>query len=136
DGSSMALYVIRVRRRVLLLCDHHVLALLGAYRRRPPWARVIGQPVEAELDEPGPPLAHRLLADPLPGRDRRVVQTLRATQHDPRPQRQRLRRATPLRPPAQLITLVIGQLQHGLRASRTRHTSFYDLYGELLGARR
>jgi hypothetical protein len=60
-----------------------------------------------------------------------VVQPLRARQHDPGPQRQRLRRRTSPRPSLQLITLIIGQHQHGLRASRTRHTSFYDLLQEL-----
>jgi hypothetical protein len=75
---------------------HHVLDLLGGHRHGParPW--VVDQPVAAPLDEPAPPLADRGLRHPLPRCDL-VRQALGAAQHDPRPQRQRLRGRPPLR---------------------------------------
>jgi hypothetical protein len=46
---------------------------------------------------------------------------LRAGQHNPRPQCQRLRRLSPTRPSHQLVTLVFGQHQLGVRPTRSRH---------------
>src|SRR5204862_7578693 len=73
--------------------------------------------------EPTPPLADRIRRHPQIPRDLLVRRTrLGARQHDPRPQRQRLRRFRPPRPPHQLATFLIGQRQLGLRAPSPRHT--------------
>ena len=50
-------------------------------------------------DEPGPPLAHRRRAAPQLGGDVLVRLALRGGQHDPAPQRQRLRALRASRPP-------------------------------------
>src|SRR3954452_19957408 len=49
----------RVRRCGLQRRDHHVLDLLGADTRGPTRPGLVDQPVEAALQEPGPPPAHR-----------------------------------------------------------------------------
>ncbi len=113
---------------------HHVLDLLGADRRRPARSRLVDQPVEAVLDEPGPPLTHRRRRTPDPVRDRRVVQAVGARQHDPRPQCQRLGRRRPTRPAPQLFTLVVGQDQLDLRTSCPRHIKILPLNKRISGA--
>jgi hypothetical protein len=62
----------------------------------------------------------------------RVVQPVRAGRHDLRPQRQRRRRLRPPRPAQQLLTLILGQLQHSLRPTRPHHPRFYELQYEFL----
>ena len=121
----------RIRRRGLQRGHHHVLDLLGADRRRAPRSRIIAQPIQPQLDEPGPPLTHRRLSHALTHRNILVAQPRRAAQHDPRAQRQRLRRRPPPSPPLQLDPLLLRQLQHGLRATSSRHTPVYDICNEL-----
>ncbi len=111
-----------VLRGLLQRGHHHRLHPISGDRRRPPRARLVTQPVHAVLDEPAPPLADRRCRHPQILGDILVGQTIRARQHDPRPQRQRLRRLRPTRPPRQLGTLVIGQRQLGLRPPGPRHT--------------
>ena len=67
------------------------------------------------------PLAHRRPATPATRRDLLVGRPVRARQHDPAPQRQRLRRLRPPRPTLQRLPLLIGQHQLGLRAPSPRH---------------
>ena len=59
--------------------------------------RFVEQAVEAALDKALPPLADGLRRHPLARRYRLVAQTRGAAEHDPRPQRQGLRRLAPLR---------------------------------------
>src|ERR1039457_3058636 len=77
---------------------------------------------------PPPPLAHHPLRHPEPGRDLLVRRSLRARQHDPRPQRQRLRALLPPRPPLQDGPLVFCQLQRRLRAPSSCHSSSLPNY--------
>ena len=68
------------------------------------------------VDEPAPPLGHRVRHHPQVGGDLLVRRPgFGAGQDDPRPQRQRLRRLRPPRPPIQLVTLGAGQHQLSLR---------------------
>src|SRR5665648_670808 len=67
----------RVRRCGLQGGHHHVLDLVCADHRRTTRARLIHEPVEPELDEPGPPLAHRDPRTSQPGGDRLVVHAAR-----------------------------------------------------------
>ena len=122
----------RILRRGLQRRDYHVLDLLDGHRRRPARPRIIGQPVQACLKEPRPPLADRVRRTPHPLCDGLVVQAFPARQHDPTPQCQRLRRLPPPRPPGKLFPLLIGELKQCLRASRAWHTPFYNLTNELL----
>ena len=121
-----------VRRCGLQGRHHDVLDLLAGDRRWTAGPRVIGQPVQAALDEPGPPLADHLGRDPELLGDRGVRPTLGAGQHDPRPHRQRLRRGAPPRPPLQLLALINGQFQRSLRTSGAGHAPYYDLTCEIL----
>ncbi len=85
---------------------------------RPARALTIGQAAQPLPGEPPAPLDHRLGRSAQPGRDPLMRHPgLRAGQHDPRPQRTPRRRRP--RPPGKLLTLAIGQHQHG---SRMRHT--------------
>jgi len=80
----------RVRRCRLQGRDDHVLDLVHADRGRPSGALLVAEPVEAMLDEPGPPLADRdSRAAQLLGH-RLVVVALGAREHDLRAKRQRL----------------------------------------------
>ena len=72
----------------------------------------------------------KIIRDLLVRRTRR-----RARQHDPRPQRQRLRRLGPPRPAQQLRTFPLGQRQLGLRPSRPRHPPILRLQQRINGAR-
>ncbi|GAB2764119.1 hypothetical protein GCM10027072_73410 [Streptomyces bullii] len=58
---------------------------------RRPRTRPVCQALQPVRGEPGPPLAYGLARDAQVIRDSRVRQALRARQHDPRPQHQRLR---------------------------------------------
>src|SRR5215469_15588711 len=60
-------------------------------------SRLVEQPAEPVLDKTLAPFAHGLRCHLLARRHRLVAQTRRAAQHDPRPQRQSLRRLAPLR---------------------------------------
>ena len=109
----------RVGRRLLQRRHHHLFDLVQQDRRRPARARLIDQAVQAVVDEPAPPLGDRVLHHPQVGRDLLVRRPgCGAGQDDPRPQRQRLRRLRPPRPPLQLVAFGAGQHQIRLRASR------------------
>jgi hypothetical protein len=89
-----------------------------AHRAR---ARRVGQAFQPVGGEPVTPLRDR---DPVTARlrrDRGVRPTLRTGQHDPRPQRQRLRRRRPPRPPLQRLPLLLGQHDRDRRPSHTSH---------------
>ena len=60
--------------------------------------RLVRQALQPIAHEPGPPLVHRLRPDTRTTRHVLVGRALRARQHDPRPQRQSLRRLRPPRP--------------------------------------
>ncbi len=68
-----------------------------------------------------PPLADR---DPVPAElvgGLGVRPAVRAGRHDPRPQRQRLRRRMPSRPAHQRLSIFIGQLDRDRRSTGTSH---------------
>jgi hypothetical protein len=89
----------------------HLLDRLVRDRPRGTRTRFISQPVKARLHEPSPPHPHRLGPHTDLGSDFLVGFACCATQHDPTPLRQRLRRLRSPRPPLQCLTLVVGQ--HG-----------------------
>jgi hypothetical protein len=66
-------------------------------RARRAWPRFVEQPVEAALDKAPAPRADGLHRHPLACRNRLIAQARGATQHDPRPRCQGLRRLAPLR---------------------------------------
>jgi hypothetical protein len=68
------------------------------------------QTVEPALDEAPTPLADRRLVDPEVRGDLLVLRPGRARQHDPRPRRERLRRAAPPGHRLERQLLLIGQL--------------------------
>src|ERR1039458_8332087 len=104
-----------VLRGLLQRRGDDVLDLVQQDRRRPARARLIGEPVAPLLGEPPPPPGHRPLGHPQFRGDLVVVLAVGAGQHDPGPQRQRLRGPGPPRPPGQLRAFLPGQLQPGLR---------------------
>ncbi len=103
--------------------DHHVLDLVHRDRRWPARTRLVHQTLQTVTGEPGPPLAHRWPGHPQSLRNLHIGQSVGARQHDTTPQRQRLRRLRPPRPPRQHVTLPISENQLDLRASRLRHTT-------------
>ena len=80
--------------------DHDVLDLITADRRWTTRPRLVEQPIHTERDEPRPPFPHRDAGAPQLRGHALVVQALGASQHDPRPQRQSLRRLPPAAPTA------------------------------------
>ncbi len=72
----------RVRRRRFQRGHDHVLNLIGGDHRRTARTRLIDQPIEAINDEAATPLAHRGRRAPQRLRDRRVIRTLGAHQHN------------------------------------------------------
>ena len=101
--------------------DHHLDLLVGDLPRRP-GPRRVRQALQPALHEPHPPLADRLPRHPGPGGDRRQRRdpaVLRAGQHDPRPQGQRLRRRPLADQRLQSLALSIGQQQRD--KLRARH---------------
>ena len=109
-----------------VLHDHLLDCLIG-HRARRTGTRLVGQPLKPVLHKPGPPLADGDLVDPQQLGDRGVGVTLGAGQHDPRPQRQLLRRLRPTSPPLQRLPLLIGELKYSFRATRRRHKLVYQL---------
>lgn len=87
-------------------------------RGRPARTRLVGQPLQPQLDEPRPPAVHRVVRDAESGRDLLVRPAFRAPQHDPCPQRQELCRLRPLCPSRQFSPLGIGQHQFRLAPAR------------------
>src|SRR3989442_3588041 len=112
----------RVAWGLLQRLDDYPLDVLVADRARRTRTRFVGQPLEATRDEPRSPLADSRLVHAHTRRDRLIRQTLRARQHDPAPQRQRLRARASTRPPLQRLALLAAQHQLGLRPPPTRHT--------------
>jgi hypothetical protein len=77
-----------VGRRCLQRRDDHFLDLIDTDRRGPARARFVEQTVQAVLQEPGTPLAHRHPVTPELLGDRGVRPTLGTRQDNLRPQRQ------------------------------------------------
>ena len=121
----------RVLRCRLEGCDRDVLDLLGRDRRRVPRSRLVGQTIKAILPEPGTPPADRVRRAAHPPGNRFVIKTLTAAEHDPGPQRQRLRGLRPPRPPRQLFTLIIGENQFNFRTPSSRHPPNCNLTDEI-----
>ena len=115
----------RVLRRGLQRVHHDPLDLLHGDRPRPTRPGLIAQPVQPQLAKPPAPLPNRRRRHPALPRDLRVRMSLCAPQHDPRTQRQRLRRLPPTLPPNQLLTLGVTQLQHLLGTSSSCHSTGY-----------
>jgi hypothetical protein len=121
-GHRLARPVRGVGRGLLQGGHYHLLDLVHRDRRRPARPRLVDQPVQTSVDEPGPPLAHGRPGDPKLLGHLRVGQTIRTCQHDPTPQRQRLGTLGPSRPAHQRLTLYIGQRQFRLGATTSSHT--------------
>ena len=78
-------------------------------------------PRQPAFDKPPTPYPHRLRPDTGLSGNLLIGFACRATQHDPTPLCQRLRRRRPTRPPLQRLALVLGQHQLGLRPAPVRH---------------
>ena len=92
--------------------------------RRPAGAGLVVQAVQPALRRTGPATSPRSIpGDPQFRGDVLAVPAVRAAQHDPRAQRQRLRRRRPARPPGQLRPLGGRQVQPGLRPAPARSRS-------------
>src|SRR3712207_1756541 len=109
----------RVRRHALQGRGDHRLDARVVHRARRPRARLVAQPVQPPVQEAPPPLADRLVADAEFRRDLLVLGARRAGQHDPRPQRQGLRRRAPGRERGELPPLRVAHRQ--FRKPPTRH---------------
>ena len=96
QGPSAPLRDLR-RRRFQCARDHrdHVVVADRPGRPRP---RLIAQPFEATQPKPFAPLTDAVTRRAQPRGDRSVRQTVRTAQHDPRAQRQTLRRLRAARP--------------------------------------
>jgi len=125
----------RVRRRRFQRRDHNVLDLIERDRGQATQPVIIGQAVKAMLHKPSPPLPDRHLRAPQLSRHGLVVHTIRAGQHDPGTQHQRLCRLPTPRPAHQLLALLAGQHQLGLGSSRPCHTPILLLTKRTKGAR-
>ena len=110
----------RAHRRGLQGLDDHLLDLRVVDGARRPRARLVREPLEAALSEPRAPLRHRRRVTPQICRDLIVGAALGRGQHDPAPQRQRLRRLRPPRPPLQHLALLAAQLHSHRRPSPPR----------------
>src|SRR6266542_1056369 len=108
--------------RLLQGGHHYGLDLLVGDRAGCARPRLVDQPGQPARDEPGPPLGDRLGPNPQLGGDRLVRRALGAGQHDPTPQRQRLRRFRPPRPAHQRLALLIGQHQWHLGTTSLSHS--------------
>src|SRR5690242_3715854 len=89
------------------------------HRARPAGAWLVAEPFQPGFQEPRPPLACRRPRYPQVGRHPADRAAIRAGQHDPRAQRQRLSGLPAPRPPLQDLPLVIGQ--HDRLKLRARH---------------
>ena len=92
----------------------HVLDLLVGDRAGSAGTRLVHQPHQPLIQEPTPPLAHRLRPDPQRRRDiliRRAPNTIRNL----------LRRLHPPRPAQQRLTFLVGQPHCGHRRTPTCH---------------
>ena len=111
--------------------DHLLDLGVGDHARRTrTW--LISQPVEARLHEPPPPHPYRLRPHTNLSSHLFVGFTCRATQHDPTPLCQRLRRLRSPRPPLQRFPLLVGQHQLSYRPAPTRHAPSLQLVIEFM----
>ena len=111
--------------------DHLLDLGVGDHARRTrTW--LISQPVEARLHEPPPPHPYRLRPHTDLSSHLLVGFTCRATQHDPTPLCQRLRRLRSPRPPLQRFPLLVGQHQLSYRPAPTRHAPSLQLVIEFM----
>jgi hypothetical protein len=97
----------------------HLLDVVVGDRPRPTRARLIGQPVQPTGQEPRTPLRHHVPRHPNVLGDLADRAAIRTPQHDPGPQRQRLRRFPPPGLPGQHGALLVGQ--HHRNNLRARH---------------
>jgi hypothetical protein len=118
----------RVLRRGLERVHHHLLHLLDRDRSRPTRPGLIHKSVQPQLAEPPTPLPDGRRRHPTRDRHIRVRAALRTRQHNPRAQRQRLRRGPPALPSHQLLTLLVAERQLRLRTSCSGHATAYQIY--------
>src|SRR3954449_10914864 len=111
----------RIRRRLLERLDDHPLHVVVTDRPRCTRTRFIMEAVEPAVDEAPTPLAHRAPTNPRSLGDLDVVPALRARQHDPAPQRQRLRCARTPRPTLKRCPLLATQDQRRLGTTCCSH---------------
>ena len=104
DGTSGARMASLLQR-----LGEHLLDLLISNGARPPRPRLVRQPLQPIDQKPRAPLRHRSARQLQFLRHLRDGPALSTRQHDPRPQRQRLRRLPPPRPPHQHRTFLAGQ---------------------------
>ena len=112
----------RVRRRAFERAGNHVdNPIVGRFARRAR-PRLVRQPRQAAHAKPFAPLAHAVTrhADSLGHRP--IREPVRAGQHDPRPQRQPLRRRRSAGPLLQRAAFVLSQ-QHRLVVAFSRHAA-------------
>ena len=109
----------------------HLLDLVVGDRAGParPW--LIRQALQPLAHEPTPPLGHRLRPDPQPGGHRDIGRALRAGQHDPRSQGQRLGTGAPPRPALQGLSFLLGQTSGAVGLPRSAMPAHYHLHNEL-----
>src|SRR6266511_3090904 len=117
--SGGSRYSPTISRTLSMNCGSELSLKVSAGCARP---RLVDQPGQPARDEPGPPLGDRLGPNPELGGDRLVRRALGAGQHDPTPQRQRLRRFRPPRPAHQRLALLIGQHQWHLGTTSLSHS--------------
>src|SRR5215211_1825105 len=111
----------RVAWGLLERLDDHPLDIVIADRARLARAGLIVQAIDAPLSEPCPPLADRRRMTPQLGPDLLVRRALGSGQHDPAPQRQRLRALRPSSPPLEHLTLLVAQHDLSRRPSPLSH---------------
>jgi hypothetical protein len=109
----------RVLRRALQRGDHDPLDLLIGDRPGPSRPRLVQQALKPPLGEPVAPLRDCRARDPELLGDLTIRSAVRRGQHDPRPQRQRLRGLAPARPRLQTRAFLIRQLDNN--SSRSGH---------------
>ncbi len=116
-----------VTRSLLQRRHDHLFDLVHRDRRRPARPVLIHQGVQTPGHETGTPFTRHRPMHPQPGRDLHIGQTLRAREHDPASQGQRLRTRRPTSPPLQRLPLISGQHQLDLRSPNPRHPPRLDL---------
>ncbi len=99
----------------------HRLDLIVGDRARTPRTRLVQQSVQPVGHEPRAPLRHCRPLDSQLCRDLAVRATFGTSQHDPRPQCQRLCRLPTPRPALQRARLIVGE--HQLGQFRVRHAT-------------
>jgi hypothetical protein len=103
----------RVGRRLLQRLDNHPLHVVVADRAGSTRAGLVMQTIEPMHDKPGAPLAYRHPAHTETLGDFDVRATLGAGQHNPAPQRQRLRARMAPSPTLERVALAVAEHQLG-----------------------